>query len=463
MFNTLALSIFLLAFFASITFNGFFRNIAKQNKILIDIPDKSRKFHFRATPLTGGIGIFFSILVTGILLTGITDARYSINLNSSFLENTRLNDGSISKNFEVDNQDYSLSLIQDNKKGNVSVKIDPVDENSKQNIVEIFPIANDKYMVLLPNGQEKYYLSKNGEIMEISNENNLIIQSFTPESTDQERINLNNFSISLYLCALFILIFMIFDDFFEIRASYRIIFQSLVVMLMILMTDEKIMVVGDLLGFGVIDLGNFSIIFTVFCVVGLMNAFNMIDGLNGICASLALLPLAYVAYFGNFSYGLLIPIGAIVGFLAYNLGYLGKKRRVFLGDSGSNILGFAVAFICIEYSQNINHTSYINPVTALWLVAIPLIDCITVLASRLFRGIMPFSPGRDHLHHKLLDIGIKPKKILYIFITVSVFFSLIGFALESNFPDKEYISFYAFVILSLSYYLLSKVKLEQNV
>ena len=76
---------------------------------------------------------------------------------------------------------------------------------------------------------------------------------------------------------------------------------------------------------------------------------------------------------------------------------------------------------------------------------------------------MPFSPGRDHLHHKLLDIGIKPKKILYIFITVSVFFSLIGFALESNFPDKEYISFYAFVILSLSYYLLSKVKLEQNV
>ena len=79
MSNSLAISVFLLAFFASITFNGFFRNVAKNSKILIDIPDKSRKFHIRATPLTGGLGIFFSILITGLLLTGITDARYSTN------------------------------------------------------------------------------------------------------------------------------------------------------------------------------------------------------------------------------------------------------------------------------------------------------------------------------------------------------------------------------------------------
>ena len=97
---------------------------------------------------------------------------------------------------------------------------------------------------------------------------------------------------------------------------------------------------------------------------------------------LHLIPIMYLTVLGNFSYGLLIPIGAILGFLAYNLGYFGKKRRVFLGDSGSNMLGFAVAFICIEYSQNINHTSYINPVTALWLVSIPLVDCIAVMTSR---------------------------------------------------------------------------------
>ena len=222
------------------------------------------------------------------------------------------------------------------------------------------------------------------------------------------------------------------------------------------MSGEYLVQVGDLLSLGEISLGFLSIPFTIFCVVGLMNAFNMIDGLNGICASLALIPIMYVTYLGNFSYGLLIPIGAILGFLAYNLGYLGKKRGVFLGDSGSNMLGFAVGFICIEYSQNVNHASYINPVTALWLVALPLIDCIAVMVSRSLKGIMPFRPGRDHLHHRLLDLGIKPKRILLIFITSSMILALIGFLLEIYFPEKEYVSFYAFLILSFTYYFTSR-------
>ena len=186
--------------------------------------------------------------------------------------------------------------------------------------------------------------------------------------------------------------------------------------------------------------------FTIFCVVGIMNAFNMIDGLNGICASLALIPIIFVTYLGNFSYGLLIPIGAILGFLAYNLGYLGKRRRVFLGDSGSNMLGFAVAFICIEYSQNINHFSYINPVTALVVSIIPLVDCIAVMTVRALNGIMPFRPGREHLHHRLLNLGIKPKRILFIFIFSSVILAIIGFTIELLYPNKEYISFYTFCV-----------------
>ena len=465
MSNSLAISVFLLAFFASITFNGFFRNIAKNNKILIDIPDKSRKFHFRATPLTGGIGIFFSILITGLLLTGLTDARYSTNFSEGFLENTVLNDGTISKNFEVDNEDYNLSLIENDDIGNLSVRINPIKSSSVKNnaTVDIFPITENKFKVMLPDGKEKFYKSEEGKIYEISNDDDSIIQTFVPENTDKDRIKLDNFSISLYLCALFIMIFMIFDDFFGIKASLRLIFQSLIVLLMILMTDEKISIVGNLFGFGDIDLGIFSVAFTVFCVVGLMNAFNMIDGLNGICASMALVPISFVAFFGNFSYGLLIPIGAIIGFLAYNLGYLGKKRRVFLGDSGSNMLGFAVAFICIEYSQDIDHTSYIKPTTALWLVAIPLLDCIVVLISRILNGIMPFRPGRDHLHHRLLDIGLSPKKILLFFIFLSILLASIGYYFEQNFHDKEYISFYSFALLSVFYYLISKTKLKKNV
>ena len=97
------------------------------------------------------------------------------------------------------------------------------------------------------------------------------------------------------------------------------------------------------------------------------------------------------------------------------------------------------------------------------MVALPLIDCITVMMSRALKGIMPFRPGRDHLHHKLLDLGIKPKRILIIFICVSSLLAMIGYLIEINFEDKEYISFYAFLTLSLFYYFLSKKEVVKNV
>ena len=462
MLNSLALSILLLAFFASITFNGFFRTIAKKYNFLIDIPDKSRKFHFRATPLTGGVSIFFGILVSGILMTGLTSANYSLDFSDNgFFENSQIKDVPISKNFEVNNKAYELSLNK-NDENRISVEINSssIDSSSPSETVEVIQTSKNKFTAVLPNGDEKFYVIDSGKVIELSSSDEAI-NEFLPTNIDT--INLNNFSISLYICALFIMIFMIFDDYLNIKPIYRLMFQFSITTLMIAMSGEHLHQIGNILGFGVIELGVFAIPFTIFCVVGLMNAYNMIDGLNGICASLALIPIMYVTFLGNFSYGLLIPIGSVLGFLAYNLGYLGKKRRVFLGDSGSNMLGFAVAFICIEYSQNINHSSYINPVTALWLVALPLIDCITVMISRVLKGIMPFRPGRDHLHHKLLDLGIKPKRILYIFMIVSILLALIGFSLEINFQNQEYISFYAFFALSLFYYLLSKKSVAENV
>ena len=101
--------------------------------------------------------------------------------------------------------------------------------------------------------------------------------------------------------------------------------------------------------------------------------------------------------------------------------------------------------------------------TALWLVSIPLVDCIAVMASRTINGIMPFRPGREHLHHRLLNIKIKPKRILIIFVISSILLSMFGFLIELSFPNKEYISFYAFCALSFFYYLISKNSIKKNV
>tara|TARA_A100001388_G_scaffold96647_1_gene70355 strand:+ start:1465 stop:2853 length:1389 start_codon:yes stop_codon:yes gene_type:complete len=462
MLNSLAVSILLLAFFASVSFNGFFRSIAEKNNFLIDIPDKSRKFHFRATPLTGGLGIFFGILISAILIGGLTEANYSLDpSNKGFFENSQFNERPISKNFKVDDKNYELSLNKaSDKKVSVEITSNQRSLSQSSNNVDIVPLSDQKFKAILPNGDEKIFLVESDRVIEISSLDE-IVDIFSTKNTDN--INLNNFSISLYICALLIMIFMIFDDFLTIKPVLRLLFQFFISGLMIAMSGEYISNIGNLFGTGDINLGILSIPFTIFCVVGIMNAFNMIDGLNGICAALALIPITYLTVLGNFSYGLLIPIGAILGFLAYNLGYFGKKRRVFLGDSGSNMLGFAVAFVCIEYSQNINHSSYINPVTALWLVSIPLVDCIAVMISRAINGIMPFRPGREHLHHRLLNIGIKPKKILFIMVFSSILFSYLGFLIELIYPDKEYISFYAFCSLSLFYYFLSKNSIKANV
>ena len=82
--DSLALSILLLAFLASVAFNGFFRTIAKKNNILIDIPDKSRKFHFRATPLTGGFGIFFGIIISGLSTFFATQRYLNLKTNANY-------------------------------------------------------------------------------------------------------------------------------------------------------------------------------------------------------------------------------------------------------------------------------------------------------------------------------------------------------------------------------------------
>ena len=94
-------------------------------------------------------------------------------------------------------------------------------------------------------------------------------------------------------------------------------------------------------------------------------------------------------------------IGSMIGFLIFNLRFVGKKRAVFLGDHGSNMIGFWVAWAAIFSSQSSIYQ--IMPITTVWFVAIPLLDCIGLIVSRKARGISWSTPGRDHIHHKLMN------------------------------------------------------------
>ena len=455
MVNTSILVILFIGFFASVTFNGFFRNIAKAYNILIDIPDKSRKFHFRATPLTGGISIYIATLVSAILLSGFTNIPVEANFSErGLIKDLDVYETSISRNYIVDNKNYELELNQNNVDDSVSVNLDILDENQSINVIKL---DSGSFEVTLPDGSIEIYNYKNGNVSKASENREL-----SPELNILPSIKVDTTTLSMLICGALIIAIMTIDDLYTIRASLRLFLQSIIAITMIVLSGETISNLGNLLGDGDILMSKpLSIIFTVFCTVGIMNAYNMSDGLNGICASFGLIPLIFIGFSGPVHYGTIILMGVLLGFLAYNLGWLGKKRRAFLGDSGSNSIGFAVAVLCIYYSQGYSASGYtINPVTSLWLVAIPLLDCLGVIISRAIKGVMPFRPGRDHFHHKLLDIGFSPKQILLIFIFLSITLCSIGFILESIYADKEYISFGLFIIFSIIFYAFTRRKIS---
>ena len=397
--------------------NAWLRILAKKNNFLIDRPDKYRKFHQAATPLTGGIGITFGIIFSGIFLFFFINPSYVSEISSS--------------NF-LGNQQSELHAIKISEEEEILVK----------------KIGEDSFSIVLPDGTKNIY--------EISDSNESVLMS---QENISDSLIISNFSIGLFLFTILLQFLMILDDLWGLKAITRLLIQSFCAGGLIFFSGIYIQSLGNLLGLGEIYLGFWGIPFTIFCVVGMINAFNMIDGLNGLCASLCLVCFTGIVYMINADtvpslFPLILPVGAITGFLMYNLGVLGNQRTVFLGDNGSNALGFMCAWILVYFSSVEN--SNFAPVTALWFVAIPFFDAVSVMASRAIKGIMPLRPGRDHLHHKLLDMGLSSNAIYVFLVFTSALFAAIGYIFNHSFPESHYISFYAFMILWLCYYFLTR-------
>ena len=328
----------IISIMASLAINSVLRNFAKEKKLLVDIPDRSRKFHKRATPLTGGIGILLAVIIS-----------------------------------------------------------------------------------------TEIYLDMNN------------LKGYMPE-----------FSQRLYIASIPLVLLFIIDDFKALRPFYRLIIQIALSLYVIFSTDVYLYNLGNLFGFGEIHLGILGIPFTIFCVVGIMNAFNMIDGINGLCAGSAMMALLFIGFYSGLIYDsvLIIIIGSMIGFLIFNLRFFGKKRGVFLGDSGSNLIGFWVAWCAIYSSQN--EIYQVEAITMLWFVSIPLLDCVSLIFSRLVRGISIASPGRDHIHHKLM-INYSSEGSLGIILIISLCTGLLGVTLENNF--ETWVSTLIFFIYASFYYI----------
>lgn len=261
------------------------------------------------------------------------------------------------------------------------------------------------------------------------------------------------------IAAIFLLLVGLIDDLMDVRWWVRILAQVAAALILVYVGGVRIEQIGPVFGFGEMSLGALSVPFTVFATVGLINAINMVDGMDGLAGSLIL--AALVMMFGAAWYSGNIPVaeklmvlaGAVAAFLLWNLRLPWRPRaRAFMGNAGSAFLGLAVAWVSFRLTQNEGHP--VSPVLALWLLPIPVMDCLVLIARRLREGRSPFAAGRDHIHHLMLDAGFNPSWILVVLVAFSLACGLtIGQAMRFDVPHPVLLG--AFVALCCGWYWLT--------
>lgn len=178
---------------------------------------------------------------------------------------------------------------------------------------------------------------------------------------------------------------------------------------------------GDPFGFGPIELpAEVALPFTLFAVVGVVNAVNLIDGLDGLAGGVSVIALAAFSFlsYEQGSYPVLFLcvglLGGLFGFLKYNF----FPARVFMGDAGSLEVGFVLAFISIYLTEAPG--AKISPVVPFVVLGIPIVDTLRVMAKRLLHRTSPFAPDMSHVHHRILDLGLKHRFTVIAIYALSV-------------------------------------------
>jgi len=255
-----------------------------------------------------------------------------------------------------------------------------------------------------------------------------------------------------------VLILGLLDDRFDLTARHRIVAQLVIAWLTVAYAGVEIHRIGNLVGFGAFELGGaFSVVFSVICIVGVINAFNMIDGVDGLAGGIALVSfsgIGVLCFFGDFGVGArisMIFVGALTAFMCFNSRLFLPKARVFLGDSGSTLIGFSLAWFFISLTQSDDR--YVSPIVAGWLFGIPLIDTISVMVRRISRGVSPMTGGRDHLHHRLIDAGWSVNRTVISMLTAQA--ALVGTGVLANgYSSLEPVLFISFVVIVMAYHWL---------
>ena len=212
------------------------------------------------------------------------------------------------------------------------------------------------------------------------------------------------------------------DDLVTISAFKKFIVQLLATGIVMVIADIRITNFQGILGIHELPIG-ISYAFTFLVIVGITNAINLIDGLDGLAGTIVLIIAftfgwCFYRYGGagneNYAFVAVCLIGGILGFLRYNF----HKATIFMGDTGSLVCGFIVSILTIQFIEMQPVSS--APSVAIGILFVPLFDTIRVFLIRAMKGISPFTPDKNHIHHRILAMGFQQISTVLILALINV-------------------------------------------
>lgn len=246
---------------------------------------------------------------------------------------------------------------------------------------------------------------------------------------------------TVFLASLMIFITGVVDDIKPQKALLKLGIQILATFLVVYVGDIRI---SSLFGvFGIQELNYWiSVLASCFVILTLINSMNLIDGINGLAASLGIFYFSFFAWI-FYEQNAVLPmticlafIGSLIAFLRYNL----IRPIIFLGDTGSTLLGLFASIFLLEFldtsEANCNHVGIYAPYgTMLCLFLLPLFDTFRVAMQRVFKQQSPFSPDKTHIHHLFLRLGFQHYHITLILVSINIVLFIMSFCLQRILGD----------------------------
>ncbi len=226
-----------------------------------------------------------------------------------------------------------------------------------------------------------------------------------------------NFSILIdhymaFLAVLLVFIVGVLDDHQDTSQNTKFFVMTFAALL-VYFDGIYVSTLGTLFGFDM-SLGWLALPFTVFAIVGFTNALNLIDGLDGLAGSISIVILStlfIIGYDNGDDFMMMLSGSFIAGLLAFMV-YNWNPASIFMGDSGSLVLGFVIGLLVIKSA------SYVHPVSVLFIIAVPLLDTIIVMFRRMRQGKSMFIADKTHLHHVLFKFFNRDVKTAVIFLAI---------------------------------------------